>query len=82
MMKKIKSLFFSMLVLVGCFCCLFVDNLIVSHAENVNQEEKTYCTATLDEDFDETSVIVTMTKEASEINKVYHQSFFQNETIE
>ena len=65
-MKKINKLLFSIILFVCCFCCFLVDNLIVSRAENTNQEEKTYCTATLDEDFDETSVIVTMTKSASE----------------
>ena len=76
MNKKIKLLASSLIIV---FLLSFFVGLVSIIPTEV-KAEKVYKTATIDEEFDGTSVIVTMTKEASEINRVYHQSFFHLET--
>ena len=77
-MKKINKLLFSIILFVCCFCCFLVDNLIVSRAENVNQEEKTYCTATIDEEFDGTSESLAFERGRSEQR---HRAFDRSRRI-
>ena len=77
-MKGIKSLFCSILLLVCFSYCFLADNLLVSRAESKNQEQKTYCTATIDEEFDGTSESLAFERGRSEQR---HRAFDRSRRI-
>jgi len=69
---KSKKVLISLLSLVVVFAGIFGFNSLQVFANNENIENKIYCTATINEDFDDSSVLVVMSKEENEISKLFH----------
>lgn len=74
MFKKISCLFLTVMLLI----CIAQPSTAIANSENAvaTSEEKIYCTATLDSDFADDSVIVVMTNSASLAFKEYRAADF------
>ena len=66
-------------------CLLFVGGIQFSTNNKAEasgiEEQKIYCTATVEDNFATDSIIVVMKKSESEVNKVYSPSYFENENV-
>lgn len=82
-MKTIKNKYIAIALAfaVGISCAIGLTQnrqLMATAEENVAEEveEKIECTATVEDDFDDSSVLVVLDKKTSEKNKVYSTSSF------
>ena len=74
-MKNNVKIFLSLFVIV--FLIIFVGTRNTdADVYSGGFEEKIYCNATIDDDFDGSSVLVVMDKNVGGINKIYEESFF------
>lgn len=80
-MKK-KRIIYKILIVIFLFslCTIFSNASIVINSTGQsglnNSNEKIYANVSLDEDFDDASVLVAMNKNISEVNKEYDMDFF------
>ena len=80
-MEKITSLIVCFTVLFSSFvssivALAFETDFEIGTVEQIAIEEKIYCHATIDQDFDDSSVLVVMDKRTGGINKRHNQNFF------
>lgn len=80
-MKKKRIIYKSLIVIfLISLCTIFSNASIVINATGQsglnNSNEKIYANVSLDEDFDDASVLVVMNKNISEVNKEYDMDFF------
>jgi len=77
-MKKLKAMvILSILMLMALSTIIGQDLFLLSEAKNISKfEKKIYSKATIEDDFDGTSVLVVLDKSISGINKTHKNEFF------
>ena len=78
-MKKISSIFRKICIFILIFSFLFIGGTSVYAADNNQKdymEEKTYCAATIEDDFADDRVLVVLNKETSQDFKAYKTNDF------
>ena len=83
-MKRVKRLLFVLLCI-----CITISSIPITQAleqmvaDNIAiyVDNKVYCSATIDDAFDDDSILVVLDKGISELNKAHEKSFFGNVAI-
>ena len=81
--KQIKKIsIFIMLVMILCVMISFPVRYVLAEETENDYEEKTYSNVTIEDDFDDSCVLVVMDKSVGGINKVHSEDFFGDIDIE
>lgn len=78
--KTLLVVVFFMILLIGFLTNSSTNAYAINNGTELF-EEKIYCNTTIDEDFDESCVLVVIDKYHSEVNKVYDKNFFGDVSI-
>ena len=81
--KQIKKIsIFIMLTIILCVTLSFSVHYVLAEETENEYEEKTYSNLTVEDDFDDSCVLVVMDKSVGGINKVHNEDFFGDIEIE
>ena len=81
--KQIKKIsIFIMLVMILCVTISFPVRYVLAEETENEYEEKTYSNLTVEDDFDDSCVLVVMDKSVGGINKIHSEDFFGDIDIE